>query len=197
MHSVRVIKLGGSLLTYDAFVPALRDWLASQPPARNVMLVGGGPFAETVRSCDERFGFAPAHAHWLCVRLMDVTARMVALLYPDANFTDRFEQLQQELANSGPDGLWLFSPEEFLQRVEPQVQGPRLPSDWTTTSDSIAARVASALLARELVLLKSADPPEHDVQMLAVHGYVDRFFPQAARYVPSVRYVNLRRERSR
>ncbi len=193
MHSVRVIKIGGSLLSFDALVPALRDWLAAEPPARNVLLVGGGAFTNHVRDCDRRFGFDPAQAHWLCIRLLDVNTRMLSLLLPDATFVDRFEPLQEMLANAGREGLWLFSPEEFLQRFEPQVQGAKLPADWTATSDSIAARVAAALLAVELVLVKSADPPRaSDAAQLAREGYVDEFFPQASRNLPAVRYVNLR-----
>lgn len=193
MNYVRVVKLGGSLWSFEALIPALRDWLAHQSTAHNVILVGGGAFAETVRHIDQRFGLDPEKAHWLCVRLMDTSARMMSLLLPEAVFIDRYEELQQLLESTASERPLLFSAEEFLQRHESRARGARLPNDWCTTSDSIAARVAHSVQARELVLLKSADPPTPlDLNHLARRGYVDSFFPQAVTGVASLRLVNLR-----
>jgi len=65
-----------------------------------------------------------------------------------------------------------------------------LPHAWSVTSDSIAARLAQAVAAGELVLLKSAAPPPD----LGAADYVDEWFATAARDVPSVRIVNLREQ---
>jgi hypothetical protein len=60
------------------------------------------------------------------------------------------------------------------------------------TSDSIAARVASAVGACELVLMKSA-PPDIPVtcEGQAQSARVDPYFPLASRGL-LIRYVNLR-----
>ncbi len=61
------------------------------------------------------------------------------------------------------------------------------------TSDSIAARLAHALRADELVLLKSRLPqPPCTAATAALAGYVDDYFPQAISVACRVRYVNFR-----
>ena len=48
---------------------------------------------------------------------------------------------------------------------------------WSVTSDSIAARVAVAFEADQLILLKSVTiPPGMDWEEAAEHGYVDEWF---------------------
>ena len=61
------------------------------------------------------------------------------------------------------------------------------------TSDSIAARVASTIGARELVLLKSVEPaPGLDRNGAMAVGLVDPQFPTEARTIAEVSVVNLR-----
>jgi aspartokinase-like uncharacterized kinase len=68
-----------------------------------------------------------------------------------------------------------------------------LPPSWDVTSDSIAARVAHLLRARELVLLKSAPlPPRVDRDEAARLGLVDPAFPEISSRLARVFYVNLR-----
>jgi aspartokinase-like uncharacterized kinase len=75
-----------------------------------------------------------------------------------------------------------------------------LPHPWQATSDSIAARLAE-VLAADLVLLKSANPPVKRPEVgdratwlaeLAAREYVDAWFPQAAASIRRVEMVNLR-----
>ena len=81
--------------------------------------------------------------------------------------------------------------ESFLRDVEPAMPGEALPRNWGVTSDSIAARVAVALDADELVLLKSR-LPSGTLDALVAGRYVDRYFPRAVRPLGSVRCVDLR-----
>jgi aspartokinase-like uncharacterized kinase len=67
-----------------------------------------------------------------------------------------------------------------------------LPHRWDVTSDSLAVRVAALAGARELILLKSTDPPSAD---WTEAGFVDAYFSEALRQAPrdlQVRAVNLR-----
>ena len=74
--------------------------------------------------------------------------------------------------------------------------GTPLPERWNVTSDSIAARVARALNADELVLLKSVAWPDGDIAEAARRGIVDEHLPRELRLAPNlqVRVVNLRDE---
>jgi aspartokinase-like uncharacterized kinase len=189
---VRVVKVGGSLFDYDGLVAALRDWLSSQKPANTVLLWGGGPFVDAVRALARRFPLDDLETHWLAIRLLDTTARLGKLLLPESRFCDRFEVLRRWLEDDS-ELLITFSPEHFLQHVEPKMGAPGLPCSWDVTSDSIAARLAEILRAEELVLLKSADPqPPITPRHLAEIGYVDRHFPYAAKRLQNIRFVNLR-----
>src|SRR5262245_59141995 len=49
---LRVVKLGGSLLTWAEWPTACRRWLAMQPPRRTVLIVGGGGMVDAVRNWD-------------------------------------------------------------------------------------------------------------------------------------------------
>ncbi|GIW96085.1 MAG: hypothetical protein KatS3mg110_4126 [Pirellulaceae bacterium] len=194
MRAVCVTKVGGSLWDFPALMPALRDYLASCPDRVHVLIFGGGAWVDAVRQLDKRFALDPTESHWLAVRLLDVSARFGKLLLPELEFCHDFHRLLAHLAQPAAGNV-VFSPEQFLQQVEPHLPEPRLPADWSVTSDSIAARLAMTLHA-ELVLLKSADPlPPHTARHLAAEGYVDAFFPSLARHLKSVAIMNLRNGR--
>lgn len=193
---LRVVKLGGSLLGRSDLPKSLLQWLGQQPPWHNVLLVGGGPLADWVRAADGLHHLGDEASHWLAVGTLSVTARLVAELLPAARLLDDWFELQRQLAAALVPGLWVLDPQPFLRDVEAGLPGPRLSRSWDATSDSIAARLAHASGARELVLLKSCSPPAGELQRLAELGYVDRSFPQLAATLPQVRYVDLRYQES-
>ena len=183
----RVIKLGGSLLECEGLVGRFRAWRAAQPGMQETMIVGGGSMADAVRDACARRALGEEDAHWLCIRIMGITAEGVSRWLPEADLATQIDDLP-----AGP-GLRILQPEPFLRDERPQAGRPPLPRCWDATSDSIAARVAEHLGAAELVLLKSSLPrPPHTPQALAAAGYVDRYFPVAAARIPRVRCVNLR-----
>jgi len=82
-----------------------------------------------------------------------------------------------------------------MRHGEPGIAGTRLPASWEVTSDAIAGRLAVALAADELVLMKSALPAESDATelvALAAAGYIDPMLPRLAEELPPCRLVNLR-----
>ena len=70
-----------------------------------------------------------------------------------------------------------------------------LPETWSTTTDSIAARLAQFLGGSELILLKSAAPASFASRVEAANaGFVDQVFPWASQGLEQVRVVNLKEE---
>jgi aspartokinase-like uncharacterized kinase len=200
--SWRVIKLGGSLLPLTDLPDRLQRWLSGQPPWHNVVIGGGGEFAEAVREADRRFQLSPQAAHWLAIDAMRITWSLLAHLIPSAVAVERYELLEDLVQRSSPPHaaepraaapqLVLFDCGDFLRHHEPTVSGPAIPHSWQTTSDSIAARLATAIGAAELVLLKSALPPEPaTIQHAADVHYVDGFFPQTSMSIDSIRCIDL------
>jgi aspartokinase-like uncharacterized kinase len=200
MNNVRVsvVKVGGSLLTWADLPEQLRAWLEnenkSHPTTHFVLIAGGGQWVETIRSIDAQHPLGDDQAHWICVALMDVTAGLVSAMLPELCVIDSWEELQRRLAEPG---VTLLRPGEFVATVEPTIHGTRLPADWSVTSDAIAGRLAVALGADSLALLKSAPPPADPtagnwLARLADAGYIDRFLPNLAAELPAISCVDFR-----
>ena len=188
-RAVRVVKVGGSLFGFRQLAAALRRWLAEQAPATHVLVAGGGAFADAVRTADARFSLGEETSHWLCIDALRVSARLLAALLPEASWTTTLSELRSAIAADRCASPIVFCPADFMRHVEPVVDDHPLPHTWAVTSDSIAARIAEVLGARELVLLKATDPP---AEAGAAGDYVDSWFPLAAENIGSVRLVNLR-----
>jgi 5-(aminomethyl)-3-furanmethanol phosphate kinase len=182
----RVIKLGGSLLDWPELAPNFRRWLAMQSDAVNILIVGGGAIVDAVRRLDARHRLTAEAAHWLSIRGMGVTAQIACGLLTEATCVHSLDELQF----SAGGGLQILEVEPFLR--DDMASANALPCGWEVTSDSIAARLATVLRARELVLLKStlaAVPPAREA--LAQSGLVDEYFANASRAL-AIRVVNLR-----
>ena len=191
---IRIFKLGGSLLDLDDLAPTLRRWLSSQPTGLNVLVTGGGRWADLIREFDARHGIGDEAAHFLCVDVMSLTARLLASLLGQAMLISRLEELLDDHAPDAAQRPVIFDVKHFIRHEEPRQPGTPLPHGWHVTSDSIAARLAQVTKARELVLLKSmAAPQPATVDGAVSSGFVDRYFSIAAGPVPAIRCVDLRR----
>ena len=189
---IRVVKVGGSLFDLPDLGERLRQWLAVQPPAHNVLIAGGGPLVEQIRAWHAEEPIEDAAAHWMCVDLLTVTAHMLHAWMPEIPLVEDDCLLCQRV---GEPGATIFGPAPWMRHSEPGLPGTWLPSNWETTSDSIAGRLAAALLADEFVLMKSALPrrkTSRELSALAAVGYIDSVLAQMAPELPRTRLVNLR-----
>ena len=184
----RVIKVGGSLQKFSKAKESIGDWLDRHAADHNVVIAGGGALVDIIRGLHEIDPIDDAVAHWLCLRAMSQTAAILSLSQ-QLSTTDDWTKI---VALQKPTTL-VFDVYRFMRDVEPNLSGTPLPIGWHVTSDSIAARVAQVWDADELVLLKSCLPdPKWGVSWAAREGYVDEWFPTAAKDLRRVRVVNLR-----
>ncbi len=189
MPTIRVLKLGGSLLDWSGVREGLLHWRKANPNARDLLIVGGGTAADLVREADRVHQLGDDVAHRLAIDAMQLNAVLAAAIWPEAQWCECLQQLA-----IAEHGLWLLRPWPALSDAEQARYGMPLPHSWDVTSDSIAAWVASAIGARELVLLKSSLPRDDSMQMAIDAGYVDRHFAIAARGIETITAVNLRSE---
>lgn len=185
----RVVKVGGSLFDLPDLDDRLRSFLQDDLDVCNLVVAGGGRLVDEVRRLDTIAPLDVRSAHWLCIDLMSVTARLLAERMVE-------EVVPAEIAlvsASDQPASTVVDVARWLRDVEPTIDGAKLTVGWEVSSDSIAARLAVALNADELVLLKSALPTgEHDLDSLACSGYVDTTFPKLAAELPAIRFVDLR-----
>lgn len=187
-----MVKVGGSLLQFPGLSHQLSAWLSAQPAADYVLIAGGGVLAEAIRRIDATQGLGEESAHWICVRAMSVTARMLAAILPTATLLDDLRAMHSK-RNRSARSVSILDVEPFLLQSEQDHEGVKLPPAWSVSSDSIAARVGVVLSTAELVLLKSTLPPPHaTLASAASDHYVDSFFPTIATGLPRVRCVDLR-----
>lgn len=204
----RVIKLGGSLLEWVDLPSRFHKWLHGQPPALNLLIVGGGQVVNNLRELDRVHALDATFVHWLAVDLMTINARTAAkildlkLLEGDQSelhaimSDDRMDNFALDLENA----VAIVAPTAFYSQELVKHSHCPLPISWDCTSDSIAAYLATQVGADELVLLKSSLPKGESERVVdealatqfAEVGLVDRVFPIIARELARVRIVNLR-----
>ena len=163
-----IVKLGGS----HANGPHVKDWLAAiAAEAGPVVIVpGGGPFADAVRSAQARIGYDDSAAHAMALMAMAQFGRALESLNPALRMTASRSAIMHALKD-GKVPVW--SPETMARAAA-------LPETWALTSDSLAAWLAGALGAGRLVLVKHGrfEAAAVDVRELVARGVVDPLFPR-------------------
>ena len=141
-----VIKVGGGLLaradTFDAVIAEIS--LASRE-ATLLIVPGGGPFADTVRDLNRRFGLSDDAAHWMAILAMDQYAHLIASRLPSGEVVCGPDEIESALQRRR---ILVLAPYQWMRDVDP------LPHSWDVTSDSISAWVAGQVGAARLVLVK-------------------------------------------
>lgn len=187
MSRLTVVKVGGSLFDLPDLGHRLQHWLAALTASGILLVPGGGPTADVVHAFDGLHGLGDEKTHWLALRAMTLNAHVLAKLLPGTKVVKSLEGKSQRVA--------ILDAYSFCRADERRHPDAALPHTRAVTSDSIAARVAVATGARQLVLLKSVTIPS-GMNWLAVarEGYVDTTFPDV---IPTaseleVRMINFR-----
>jgi aspartokinase-like uncharacterized kinase len=184
-----VIKIGGSLFDLSDLPARLEGLLSDFARPYPVALCGGGPTVDLIRRWDRLYALGEEASHWIALRALTINA-LVA---------ERAAGVLRHVTSSAEfDAVWrerrvpLLDAHAFIRDVDCR-RPDALPRRWRVTSDSIAARMAVAFGAPELILLKSAAPEEGwTAAEAARRGLVDPHFPVAAAGLPRVIVINLR-----
>lgn len=157
-----VVKLGGSLCGS----PTLALWILALSQSRTLIVPGGGPFAELVRTTQKEVGFNDAIAHPMAILGMAQFGYLLHGLPP-------YLPLQSGLAlPPRQEGVQsrIWYPDLSLLLSSP------LAHSWNVTSDTIAVWLAGKAGVRDVLLVKSVDLPTgpQDAKDLASRGIIDQ-----------------------
>jgi 5-(aminomethyl)-3-furanmethanol phosphate kinase len=161
-----VVKLGGS----HALSPALQSWAAALAPCRDCVIVpGGGPFADAVRTAQPVMGFDDRAAHHMAILAMEQYACALASLDERLVLCESTDAMQLAL-NQARVPVWL--PKQMV------LAASEIPWSWDVTSDSLAAWLTGQIGAERLLLVKHGEWATETVTPadLVTRGVVDPAF---------------------
>ena len=186
-----VYKVGGSLLGLPDLASRLGYVIRDFTRPRPIVICGGGESVEALRRWDRNHNLDEETCHWLALRALSITSRVLEQVVPGTVVVDSPDDLAPVwAARKCP----IYDPYHFIVDVDEFRHDP-LPRRWRVTSDSIAARVAEHFQAEELILVKSINFPERmSLEEAAEERLVDPHFPTAAANLPRVVAINLRSE---
>jgi 5-(aminomethyl)-3-furanmethanol phosphate kinase len=171
-HGPVVVKLGGSF----AFSPHLHAWISALAECAGCVIIvpGGGPFAEAVRSAQSGIGFDDQAAHHMALLAMEQYGRALISLNGLLAAADSADAIRRELA-AGKVPVWM--PARMALAADDVARS------WEVTSDSLAAWLAGRLGASRLFLVKHVPLRSGHVRCddLVAKGVVDKAFPRHLR----------------
>jgi aspartokinase-like uncharacterized kinase len=163
-----IIKLGGSLSRTDTLFNCLNAVEQTYQGRAAVIVPGGGAFADQVRLAQQRWQFDDNTAHHMALLAMQQMALMFKGLKPDFAIAPTVEAIQDQL-NRKKTVIW--SPDII------ELDSAGIPASWDISSDSLAAWLAKAVSATELILIKStAIDADLSLLQLAEQSIVDEAF---------------------
>ena len=168
----RVVKFGGSLFPQEDVGAKFRFWLDSNSDMQNIIVVGGGKLADSVREMDLLLN--DVQAHEMACLSMSINAFVLGTCLIEGDLCDEIQRL-----NELKEPTVVFDPVPWILGC------PEVPASWDFTSDSIAAKLAAEINADELVLIKSR------MGELNEPGFVDACFAEQSSSVKSIRVSTL------
>ena len=175
-----VVKLGGSF----AFSKHLRDWIEALAACggRVVIVPGGGPFADAVRSAQPRIGFDDEAAHHMALLAIEQYGRALVSLNSLLSPAESADAIHRDLV-AGRVPVWM--PARMV------LGAADIARSWDATSDSLAAWLAGRIGARGLLLVKHGEFPSGRARIedLAAMGVVDKSFARHVRMSTGAAFV--------
>ncbi|MDD2802541.1 MAG: uridylate kinase [Methylococcales bacterium] len=163
-----VVKLGGSLEQSGTLLDCLQQIEQHYQNDSVVIVPGGGVFADQVRAAQIRWQFDDRTAHVMALLAMQQMALLINGLKSQFTIAETVADIQ---AQSGQAQTLIWSPNIH----ELDVAG--ITASWDITSDSLAAWLAGAVSASDLILVKSAViEPDQNLAELAARGTIDNAF---------------------
>lgn len=165
---MHVVKLGGSLYCSK---PQLKAWLAQLTLAAEngviIIVPGGGPFADQIRTAQDDFHFSDQAAHHMAILAM----AQYGILLADVINTDNTFHRVDEIKKTAPQhGLYIWLPDSSLLATQ------EIEQSWTVSSDSLALWLAQQLSAPCLSLVKSIQATSTHIAELTQQGIIDEGF---------------------
>jgi aspartokinase-like uncharacterized kinase len=127
-----------------------------------VIVPGGGPFADQVRSADSHYKLSDKTAHHMAILAMKQFGLLLSDIVPNAQL------IQSQSPILSPFSIWL--PDDSL------LKEPKLNHSWSITSDSIALWLASKLTAQQLLLIKRTQTNTAFISTLIQEQIIDPAF---------------------
>jgi len=146
---VKVVKVGGSLERCSN-LKAYLSKIDEHYPSDLIIVPGGGVFADTVRQTQQRWQFEDVRAHRMAIIAMQQMALLFQSIMSSFRFADSLQEIN-ERAGNGERLIW-WPDFKLLEQAG-------IAASWDVTSDSLAAWLAGAVNADELILVKSAEIP--------------------------------------
>jgi len=141
-----VVKVGGGLTSIPSALGRVGRALTGLAPRhRFVVIPGGGPFADSVREFDRRFGVGADAAHWMAILAMDQYAWAISAYVEGSRVVADADLIEPALEEGS---VPILAPYRWLRANDD------LPHSWDVTSDSLAGYLAGMLGALHLVLVK-------------------------------------------
>jgi aspartokinase-like uncharacterized kinase len=160
-----VLKVGGSLGRGQGLARLCQE-IAWQGKERRLLVVpGGGPFADQVRSASRIHHLGETAAHRMALLAMDQYGLLLADLLPGAAATADILSARQAAAQGR---VAVLLPAALVTQADP------LPHSWQVTSDSIAAWIAGLVKTGLLVLIKDVDGLYKQKDLLAAPSEPER-----------------------
>lgn len=177
---IQVVKIGGSLLMRPSLLVDLHRWIerTSHETSLTLAIIGGGEMIEAVRNWDRIRPGQAAAVHWRCVEMLrfslesfwevvssdrswrgDVASGAVSVVWSPEAFEEWLHQKLPAMAMSGDSTSRLvfvsvpsfYFPDGLHASQERSAMGVELPTDWRTTTDSIAMKLAEIVHREGLV----------------------------------------------
>ena len=163
-----IVKLGGSLSQSDALIKCLNSVEQNYQGRAVVIVPGGGAFADQVRLAQQRWQFDDKTAHRMAILAMQQVALLIKGLKGDFSIAHSVTDIRKQLYQQK---IVIWSPDIV------ELDNAAIQASWDITSDSLAAWLAKALSATELILVKSANiDTSLSLQQLAKQHIVDKGF---------------------